>query len=86
MPDQTPIPDQILHKGRKRAKGNEGRQVSVYLAKILTGEKGKEIGRYLGIKGPAVSDAIKRLEGRLDKESRLRERIEFLEGRIISEI
>jgi len=69
----------------ERAKGNEGRQVAIYLSKILTGEKGKEIGRYFGIKGPAVSDAIKRLEGRLDKENRLRERIEFLKGKIISE-
>jgi len=69
----------------KRVKGNEGRQVAIYLAKVLTGEKGKEIGRYFGIKGPALSDAIKRLEGRLEKESQLRERIEFLKGRIIPE-
>ncbi len=69
----------------ERVKGNEGRQVAIYLAKILSGEKGKEIGRYFGIKGPAVSDAIKRIEGRLDKESQLRERIEFLKGRIVPE-
>jgi REP element-mobilizing transposase RayT len=68
-----------------RVKGNEGRQVAIYLAKILSGEKGKEIGRYFGIKGPAVSDAIKRLEGRLEKESQLRETIEFLKGRLIPE-
>jgi len=69
----------------ERAKGNEGRQVAIYLAKILTGEKGKEIGGYFGIKGSAISDAIKRIEGRLDKESQLRERIEFLKGRILPE-
>ena len=68
-----------------RTKGNEGRQVAIYLAKILTGEKGKDIGRHFGIKGPAVSDAIKRIEGRLEKESRLRERMEFLRGRILAE-
>jgi DNA-binding MarR family transcriptional regulator len=55
------------------------------LAKILSGEKGKEIGRHFGIKGPAVSDAIKRIEARLDKESRLRRRIEFLKGKIVPE-
>ena len=68
-----------------RTKGNEGRQVAIYLAKILTGEKGKDIGRHFGIKGPAVSDAIKRIEGRLEKESQLRERMEFLRGRILPE-
>jgi chromosomal replication initiation ATPase DnaA len=69
----------------ERGRGNEGRQVAIYLAKKLSGEKGKEIGQRFGIKGPAVSDAIKRIEGRLDKESQLREKIEFLEGRIVSE-
>ena len=69
----------------ERGRGNEGRQVTIYLAKKLSGEKGKKIGQRFGIKGPAVSDAIKRIEGRLDKESQLRERIEFLEGRIVSE-
>jgi hypothetical protein len=53
------------------------------LAKILSGEKGKEIGQHFWIKGPAVSDAIKRIEGRLEKESQLRERVEFLKGRIV---
>jgi len=69
----------------ERAKGNEGRQVTIYLAKKLSGEKGKEIGQHFGIKGPAVSDVIKRIEGRLEKEGQLRERIELLEGRIVSE-
>jgi REP element-mobilizing transposase RayT len=69
----------------ERVRGNEGRQVAIYLAKILSGEKGKEIGRHFGIKGPAVSDAIKRIEGRLEKESQLRERMEFLRGRISPE-
>jgi len=68
-----------------RAKGNEGRQEAIYLAKILSGERGKEIGRYFGIKGSAVSDAIRRLEGRLGRESQLRERVEFLKRKILSE-
>ena len=69
----------------ERVRGNEGRQVAIYLAKIVSGEKGKEIGRHFGIKGSAVSDAIKRIEARLDKESRLRRRIEFLKGKIVPE-
>jgi len=76
-------------KGRKalvgRGRGNEGRQEAIYLAKILTGERGKEIGGYFGIKGSAVSDAVRRLEGRLDRERPLRERIESLKEKILSE-
>jgi len=68
----------------KREKGNEGRQVAIYLAKILSGEKGKEIGRHFGIRGPAVSEAIKRIEGRLETESELRERVESLRERILT--
>jgi chromosomal replication initiation ATPase DnaA len=71
--------------GGEDKKGNERRQVAIYLAKILSGEKGKEIGRHFGIKGPAVSDAVKRIEGRLEKESHLREGIERLKQRIIPE-
>jgi len=69
----------------ERGRGNEGRQVAIYLAKMLSGGKGKEIGQYFGIKGAAVSDAIKRIERRLDKESQLRDRIGFLKGKIFSE-
>ena len=69
----------------ERLKGNEGRQVAIYLAKMLSGAKGKQIGQTFGIKGPAVSDAIKRMEGRLDKEAQLRERVELLKGKILSE-
>jgi hypothetical protein len=69
----------------ERVRGNEGRQVAIYLAKIVSGEKGKEIGRHFGIKGSAVSDAIKRIEARLNKESQLRRRIEFLKGKIVPE-
>jgi len=69
----------------ERIRGNEGRQVTIYLAKILSGETGKEIGRHFGIKGPAVSDVIKRIEGSLEKESQLREGVEFLRRRIVSE-
>ena len=38
-----------------------------------------------GIKGAAVSDAVKRIEERVDKEAQLRERVEFLKGQILPE-
>jgi hypothetical protein len=60
-----------------------GRSLSIW--KILSDGKGKEIGHYFGTKGPAVSDIIKRIEVRLDKERQLRERIESLKGKILSE-
>jgi chromosomal replication initiation ATPase DnaA len=69
----------------ERSKGNEGRQVAIYLAKIVSDGKGKEIGHYFGIKGPAVSDIIKRIALRLDKERQLRERIDSLKGKILPE-
>jgi chromosomal replication initiation ATPase DnaA len=66
-------------------KRNEGRLVAIYLAKVLSGGKGKEIGHYFGIKGPAVSESIKNIEGRLDKESPLKSRVEFLKSKIFSD-
>jgi len=60
-------------------------QLGICLSKVLSGEKGKEIGQYFGIKGPAVSDAIKRVKGRLNKESQLREKIELPKGKIVPE-
>ena len=60
-------------------------RLRICLSKVLSGEKGKEIEQYFGIKGPAVSGAIKRMKGRLDKKSQLRERVELLKKRIIPE-
>ena len=61
-------------------------QLGICLSKVLSGEKGKEIEKYFGIKGPVVSDAIKRMKGRLDKESQPKKRIELLNGRIVPEL
>ena len=51
----------------------------------MSGQKTKEIGRYFGIKGPAVSEVIKGIEGRWDEEVQLRKEIESLRGKIIIE-
>lgn len=45
----------------------------------------KEIGGCIGIKRPVGSEAIKRLEGRLVKDVRIREKIEFLKKIILSD-
>jgi chromosomal replication initiation ATPase DnaA len=52
----------------RRGKGKEERQVAIYLSKAMRGQTSKEIGRYFGIKGPAVSEVIKGIEGRWDEE------------------
>ena len=52
----------------------------------MSGQTSKEIGRYFGIKGPAVSEVKKRIEGRWDEEIRLRKGIESLRGKIIIEL
>lgn len=67
------------------SKGNEGRQVAIYLSRVMSGERGKEVGRHFGIKEPAVSEAVRRMEEKLEEESQLREKIESLKKRIISE-
>jgi len=66
-------------------KVNGALQLGICLSRGLSGEKGKEIKQYFGIKGLAVSDAIKRKEERLEKESQPRERIELMKRRIIPE-
>jgi hypothetical protein len=44
-----------------------------------------EIGRYFRMKGPAVSEVIKGLEGRLDEEIKPRKEIEYLRGKMLNE-
>ena len=59
-------------------------QAAIYLSKVMSGRTGKEMGRYFGIKGPAVSEVIKGIEGWWDEEKQPRKEIEFLrEERII---
>ena len=45
----------------------------------------REIRRYFGIKGPAVIQGIKGVEGRLEMQRKLREEIEYLGGKLINE-
>jgi hypothetical protein len=52
---------------------------------LLYFSKGKEIGKYFGIKGAGVCEAIKRIERRLDEKGSLRDRIEVLKEKIITE-
>jgi REP element-mobilizing transposase RayT len=62
----------------KKSKGNWERQVAVYLSKVFSGKKNKEVGSIFGIKGPAVSGILKAIEGRLNKEKKIKKEIEGL--------
>ena len=59
----------------RRGKGKPEREVAVYVAKAVTGKTNKEIGIIFGIKGSSVSEIVKRVERRLDKDVQLRREI-----------
>ena len=69
----------------RRGRGRKQRQVAIYLSKVLSDQRGKEVGGYFGIKGPAVSGVIKGIEGRLEKETKLRKEIESIRQEVINE-
>ena len=69
----------------RRGKDKRERQIAIYLSKILSGRKNVEVGSFFGIKGPAVSGAIKAIERKLDKDKKLKKEIEELRGRLINE-
>ncbi len=68
----------------KSGKGRPERRIAIYLSKVLSGQMGKEIGNYFGIKGPGVSEVIKGIEKRLDTESKFRKEIEYLRDKLIT--
>lgn len=68
----------------RRGKGKPERKIAIYLSKMLSGRKNKEVGNIFGIKGPAVSEIIKAIEVSLDKENKLKKEVEHLK-RIINE-
>jgi REP element-mobilizing transposase RayT len=66
--------DELLRRG----KGKLERKIAIYLSKILSGRKNKEVGNIFGIKGPAVSECLKAIEVSLDKENNLKKEVEYL--------
>jgi REP element-mobilizing transposase RayT len=61
------------------------RAMAIYLSKALSGRKNIEIGSYFGIKGPAVSNIVKEMEGRMESEKKMRKEVEQIKGRFINE-
>ncbi len=72
----------ILRKGRKR---NVARDVAIYLARVLSGEKGKKIGEYFGnISGAAITRRYNCLLEQIENNKQFRNRIKKLKNKIIN--
>jgi len=72
----------ILQKGRKR---NVARDVAIYLVRVLSGEKGKNIGEYFGnISGAAITRRYNCLVKQIENSKRFRNRIQRLKHKIVN--
>jgi hypothetical protein len=72
----------ILQKGRKR---NVARDIAIYLARVLSGEKGKNLGAYFGnISGAAITGRYNFIAEQIEKNRQLRNRIKRLKNQIMN--
>jgi len=72
----------ILQKGRKR---NVARDVAIYLVRVLSGVKGKNIGEYFGnISGAAVTRRYNCLVKKIENNKRFRNRVQRLKHKIVN--
>lgn len=51
----------------------------------MNNTKNREIGRYFGIKGSTVSEALKRVETRIKRDRKFQKEIEMLKKQLIIE-
>ena len=63
--------DDLLH----RRNAIRERRIAIYLSKMLSGKKHKDVGDHFGIKAAAVSNALKEIEARLETENDLKEAV-----------
>ena len=74
--------DTIIRKGKKR---NLVRDVAIYLSRELTGESGVSLGRYFGgISGSGVTLRYNHIANKIQRDRRLRGRINKMRKRIIN--
>jgi len=72
----------ILHKGRKR---NVARDVAIYLARVLSGEKGKKVGEYFGnISGAAITKRYNYIIKQIEDDKQIRNRIKKIKQTIVN--
>lgn len=68
-----------------RGKGKYERRTMIYLSKIMSDAKNVEVGRYFGIKGSTVSEALKGVETRMKIDKKFQKEIAVLKGQFIIE-
>lgn len=66
-----------------RGKGKKERKTLIYLSKVMSNAKNIEIGRYYGVKGSTVSEALKEVETRIKRDKKYQKEIEILKGQCI---
>lgn len=67
----------------RRGKGKRERQIAIYLSKVLSCKKNREVGEYFGLKGSAISEIIKRVEVQARQEKNYRDEIDKIKRSII---
>lgn len=72
----------VLNKGRKR---NIARDTAIYLARDLTGESGKVLGKYFGkISGAAITRRCNHMSKLVEINKKLRKRVNRLKEKIVN--
>ena len=66
--------EELLKKGTRK----EERDTAIYVSRIMSNTKNREIGRYFGVKGSTVSETLKRVETRIKREKKFQKEIEEL--------
>ena len=74
--------EQILEKGRKR---NKAREAAIYLARDLSGAKGRELGTFFGgISGAAITMKYNKVSREVSRNRKLRGKMRRVKKRIIN--
>ena len=71
----------ILQKGRKR---NIAREITIYLARDICGETGKNLGAYFGgVSGMAITLSYNSIFNKLSKDNKLKRKVDKIKGKIL---
>lgn len=69
----------LIYRGKRQKERNS----AIYLTKILSQTKNVEVGRHFHIKGAAVSNILKMVEGKINSSKQVRSEIKELRQRIL---
>lgn len=71
--------DDLVYRGKRQKERN----FAIYLTKMLSHAKNVEVGHHFHIKGPAVSNVLKMVEGEINSSKEVKSEIEELRQRIL---